>query len=119
MVNIPDGVASVSIKGLAYENIAGNTASVVLQPSGETFEAGQYSIAVLPQTFKVGYKVVYAKEGYQAVAKVVPEQGAELVLAPGQVYDITGKTVAEAFTWFANPIMTEAQLLEYLANQQA
>lgn len=119
MVNIPEGVASVSIKGLAYENIAGNTASVVLQPSGETFEAGQYSIAVLPQTFKVGYKVVYAKEGYQAVAKVVPEQGAELVLAPGQVYDITGKTVAEAFTWFANPIMTEAQLLEYLANQQA
>lgn len=118
-VNIPEEVKSVSVKGLAYENIAGNAASVVLQPSGETFKAGQYRIAVIPQTFKVGYKVVYVKEGYQAVAKVVPEQDADLVLAPGQVYDITEQTVADAFTWLANPIMTEAQLLEYLANQQA
>lgn len=118
-VNIPEEVKSVSIKGLAYENIAGNAVSVVLQPSGETFKAGQYSIAVIPQTFKLGYKVVYAREGYQAVAKIVPEQGSELVLAPGQIHDITENTVADAFTWLANPIMTEAQLLEYLANQQA
>ena len=118
-VNIPEGVASVCVKGLAYENIAGNAASVVLQPSGETFKAGQYRIAVIPQTFKVGYKVVYVKEGYQAVARVVPEHGAELVLAPGQIYDITENTVEDAFTWLANPIMTEAQLREYLANQQA
>lgn len=118
-VNIPEGVASVCVKGLAYENITGNAASVVLQPSGETFKAGQYRIAVIPQTFKVGYKVVYVKEGYQAVAKVVPEHGAELVLAPGQIYDITENTVEDAFTWLANPIMTEAQLREYLANQQA
>lgn len=118
-VNIPEGVASVCVKGLAYENIAGNAASVVLQPSGETFKAGQYSIAVISQTFKIGYKVVYAREGYQAVAKVIPEHGAELVLAPGQIYDITENTVEDAFTWLANPIMTEAQLREYLANQQA
>ena len=118
-VTIPEGVASVCVKGLAYENIAGNAASVVLQPSGETFKAGQYSIAVISQTFKIGYKVVYAREGYQAVAKVIPEHGAELVLAPGQIYDITENTVEDAFTWLANPIMTEAQLREYLANQQA
>ena len=118
-VNIPEGVASVCVKGLAYENIAGNAASVVLQSSGETFKAGQYRIAVIPQTFKVGYKVVYVKEGYQAVAKIVPEQGSELVLAPGEIHDITENTVEDAFTWLANPIMTEAQLREYLANQQA
>lgn len=118
-INIPEGVTSVSIKGLAYENVAGNTAYVVLHPSGETFKAGQYSIAVIPQAFKIGYKAVYAKDGYLAVAKVVPEQDAELVLAPGQVYDITEQTVADAFTWLANPIMTEAQLREYLGNQQA
>ena len=88
-VNIPEEVKSVSVKGLAYENIAGNAASVVLQPSGETFKAGQSSIAVIPQTFQLGSKVVYASEGYQAVAKIVPEQGSELVLDPGQIHDIT------------------------------
>ena len=118
-VSIPDGVTSVSIKGLAYENVSGNTASVVLNPAGEMFKAGEYSIAVSPQNFKIGYKVVYAKEGYLAVAKIVPVQDSELVIEAGKSYDITVQTAGEALVWLADPIMTEAQLMEYMKNQEA
>ena len=118
-VSIPDGVTSVSVKGLAYENVSGNTASVVLNPAGEMFKAGEYSIAVSPQNFKIGYKVVYAKEGYLAVAKIVPVQDSELVIEAGKSYDITVQTAGEVLVWLADPIMTEAQLMEYMKNQEA
>lgn len=118
-VSIPDGVTSVSVKGLAYENVSGNTASVVLNPAGETFKAGEYSIAVFPQSFRIGYKVVYAKDGYLAVAKIVPAQDSEMVLEAGKSYDITGQTAGETLVWLADPIMTEAQLMEYMKNQEA
>lgn len=118
-VNVPEGVTSVSVKGLAYENVAGNTAAVVLKPASGAFNAGVYSIAVLPQTFRLGYKVVFAMEDNLAVAKVVPSEEAGIVLEAGKVYDVTAETASEGLVWLANPIMTEAQLLEYLNNQQA
>ena len=118
-INVPDGVTSVSIKGLAYENVAGNTTTVTLSPEGGVFKSGTYEIVVLPQVFKAGYKVVYAKDGYLAVSKIFPAPETDLELEAGNTYDVTDQTVADALVWLANPIQTEAQLLEYLNNQEA
>ena len=118
-VNIPDDVTSVTVKGLAYENVSGNTASVVLNPSGETFKAGEYGITVFPQSFRTGYKVVYCKEGHLAVAKIVPSQDSGMALEAGKTYDITGQTAAETLVWLADPIMNADQFMAYLQNQDA
>lgn len=116
-VNVPEGVTSVSIKGLAYESVSGNTAAVVLNPSGDAFKAGEYNLAVVPQDFKSGYKVVYLKDGYQAVVAMASESG--ILIEAGQTYDITAQTGTGTLAWLANPIMNEAQLLAYIDNQDA
>ena len=125
-LNIPEGVSSVRLQGFAYENIAGGvysssdavagqgeTSSVTLMPSGATFEAGEHYIAILPTKFAEGFKVVYSKDGAMAVVKTTspvefPRKGG---------FDITGSTAN--LTWLANPIMTEADLKAYFANQDA
>lgn len=125
-LNIPEGVSSVRLQGFAYENIAGGvyssseavagqgeTSSVTLMPSGATFEAGEHYIAILPTKFTAGFKVVYSKDGAMAVVKTTspvefPRKGG---------FDITGSTAN--LTWLANPIMTEADLKAYFANQDA
>ena len=125
-LNIPEGVSSVRLQGFAYENIAGGVysssdaaaaegevSSVILMPAGESFAAGEHYIALLPTKFTAGFKVVYSKEGAMAVVKTTtpvefPRKGG---------FDITGSTAN--LTWLANPIMTEADLRAYFANQDA
>ena len=125
-LNIPEGVSSVRLQGFAYENIAGGVysssdaaaaegevSSVILMPAGESFAAGEHYIALLPTKFTAGFKVVYSKEGAMAVVKTTtpvefPRKGG---------FDITGSTAN--LTWLANPIMTEEDLLAYVADQSA
>ena len=125
-LNIPEGVSSVRLQGFAYENIAGGVysssdaaaaegevSSVILMPAGESFAAGEHYIALLPTKFTAGFKVVYSKEGAMAVVKTTtpvefPRKGG---------FDITGSTAN--LTWLANPIMTEEDLLTYVADQSA
>ena len=125
-LNIPEGVSSVRFEGFAYENIAGGvyssseavtgegeSSSVTLKPAGATFASGEHYIAVLPTNFTKGFKVVYSKEGAMAVVKTTspvefPRKGG---------FDVTGSTAN--LTWLANPIMTEADLKAYFANQDA
>lgn len=125
-LNIPEGVASVRLQGFAYENIAGavtasadavagaaESSSVTLMPSGETFAAGTHYIALLPTKFTAGFKVIYSKTGQMAVAKAEGE--VEFPRKGG--FDVTEST--SNLTWLANPIMTEADLRAYFANQAA
>jgi len=123
---IPEGVASVRLQGFAYENISGGvtasadavagkaaSSSVTLMPSGETFAAGVHYIALLPTKFTAGFKVVYSKTGQMAVIKTTNE--VEFPRKDG--FDVTAS--AANLTWLANPIMTEEDLLTYVANQSA
>lgn len=125
-LHIPEGVASVRLQGFAYENIAGGvsvsadavagaaaSSSVTLKPAGETFVAGTHYVALLPVKFAAGFKVVYSKEGQIAVIKTTEE--VEFKRKDG--FDVTAS--AANLTWLANPIMTEDQLLTYVANQGA
>ena len=125
-LNIPEGVSSVRLQGFAYENIAGGVysssdaaaaegevSSVILKPAGESFAAGEHYIALLPTKFNAGFKVVYSKEGAMAVVKTT--SSVEFPRKGG--FDITGSTAN--LTWLANPIMTEADLRAYFANQDA
>ena len=125
-LNIPEGVSSVRLQGFAYENIAGGVyssseavagqgevSSVTLKPSGETFAAGEHYIALLPTKFTAGFKVVYSQDGKMAVVKKT--SAVEFPRNGG--FDITGSTAN--LTWLANPIMTEADLRAYFANQDA
>ena len=125
-LNIPEGVSSVRLQGFAYENISGGVyassdavagegavSSITLKPSGASFEAGEHYIALLPTKFTAGYKVIYSKEGAMAVFKTTspedfPRKGG---------LNITKYTAN--LTWLANPIMTEADLRAYFANQDA
>ena len=125
-LNIPEGVSSVRLQGFAYESISGGVyassdavagqgevSSVTLKPSGETFAAGGHYIALLPTKFTAGFKVVYSQEGKMAVVKKT--SAVEFPRNGG--FDITGSTAN--LTWLANPIMTEADLRAYFANQDA
>ena len=125
-LNIPEGVSSVRLQGFAYESISGGVyassdavagqgevSSVTLKPSGETFAAGEHYIALLPTKFTAGFKVVYSQEGKMAVVKKT--SAVEFPRNGG--FDITGSTAN--LIWLANPIMTEADLREYFANQDA
>ena len=125
-LDIPEGVASVRLQGFAYENISGGvtasadavagkaaSSSVTLMPSGETFAAGVHYIALLPTKFTAGFKVVYSKTGQMAVIKTTNE--VEFPRKGG--FDVTASTAN--LTWLANPIMTEEELLTYVANQSA
>lgn len=125
-LNIPEGVSSVRLQGFAYESISGGVyassdavagqgevSSVTLKPSGETFAAGEHYIALLPTKFTAGFKVVYSQEGKIAVVKKT--SAVEFPRNGG--FDITGSTAN--LTWLANPIMTEADLRAYFANQDA
>ena len=125
-LNIPEGVSSVRLQGFAYESISGGVyassdavagqgevSSVTLKPSGETFAAGEHYIALLPTKFTAGFKVVYSQEGKMAVVKKT--SAVEFPRNGG--FDITGSTAN--LTWLANPIMTEADLRAYFANQDA
>lgn len=75
------GVTSVMIEGANGEKIAGeftvdtnsqtpvatptenSSTVVVLKPSDDTFAAGTYAVAVFPQTFEKGFRVIYKKSG--------------------------------------------------------
>lgn len=132
-LNIPEGVASVTMKGYASEGISGAatatpedvpavstlkgfSTSVVLKPTGETFDAGVHYIAVLPVQFKKGFKVVYQKAGNQMAIK---KTTADVTFPINGGKDITAATAADKLTWIANPLMTEADLLSYVGNQTA
>ncbi|MBQ8421256.1 MAG: hypothetical protein IJX11_03240 [Bacteroidales bacterium] len=132
-LNIPEGVASVTMKGYASEGISGAatatpedvpavstlkgfSTSVVLKPTGETFDAGVHYIAVLPVQFKTGFKVVYQKAGNQMAIK---KTTADVTFPINGGKDITAATAADKLTWIANPLMTEADLLSYVGNQTA
>ena len=125
-LNIPEGVSSVRLQGFAYENIAGGVysssdaaaaegevSSVILMPAGESFAAGEHYIALLPTKFTAGFKVIYSKTGQMAVAKAEGE--VEFPRKGG--FDVTEST--SDLTWLADPIMTEADLRAYFANQAA
>lgn len=124
-LNIPDGVSSVRLQGFAFENIAGGvvyssseavagegaSSSITLMPSGESFVSGDHYIALIPTKFTAGFKVVYTKTDQVAVIKTTsaiefPRKGG---------FDVTDSTAN--LTWLANPIMTEADLRAYFANQ--
>lgn len=132
-INIPEGVASVTMKGYASEGIAGaatatpedvpavaalkgSSASVVLKPAGDTFDVGVHYIAVLPVQLKTGFKVVYQKAANQMAIK---KTTADVTFPINGGKDITAATAADKLKWIANPLMTEADLLTYVGNQEA
>lgn len=123
-LNIPAGVSSVRLQGFAYENIAGGVyssseavagegevSSITLNPSADSFVAGEYYIALLPTKFTAGFKVVYNQEGKKAIVKTTDA----LEFPRNGGFDITGSTAS--LTWLANPIMTEDELRTYFAHQ--
>ncbi|MBQ9653752.1 MAG: hypothetical protein IJV32_05970 [Bacteroidales bacterium] len=117
-IHVPEGVNSVSLKGLAYENVTGDSSAIVLDPSESVFTPGNYKIALLPMNFKTGFKLVYSKDGAISVVKFIPGQDKTAFVAGG-VSDVTKRTAADAHVWLANPIMNEEQLLAYLNSQDA
>lgn len=134
-LNIPEGVASVTMKGYASEGIAGaatatpedvpavatlkgSSASVVLKPAGDTFDEGVHYIAVLPVELKTGFKVVYQKAADNQMA--IKKTTAAVTFPINGGKDITAATAAEKLTtWIANPLMNEDDLLYYVGNQEA
>ena len=122
-LNIPEGVSSVRLQGFAYENISGGVyassdavagegtvSSITLKPSGASFEAGEHYIALLHTKFTAGFKVIYSKEGAMAVVKTT----SPMEFKRNEITEIKAN-----LTWLANPIMTEADLRAYFANQDA
>lgn len=122
-LNIPEGVSSVRLQGFAYENISGGVyassdavagegtvSSITLKPSGASFEAGEHYIALLHTKFTAGFKVIYSKEGAIAVVKTT----SPMEFNRNEITEIKAN-----LTWLANPIMTEADLRAYFANQDA
>lgn len=124
-VKVNEEMTSVSIRGVKYENIAGNAtattavvtsegsaATVVLKPAGETFTAGDYYVSLLPTKFAEGYVVSYRKSSAFAILK----NNEEVEFPANGDYDVTGEELS-TLTWIADPIMSEADLKAYLANQ--
>ena len=123
-VKVTEEMTSVSVKGVKYENIAGDAtatvaavtseggaANIVLKPVGEKFVAGDYYIALLPTAFADGFTVAYRKESGLAVLK----SGAAVEFPANGGFDITASTAS--LIWLANPIMTEDELRTYFAHQ--
>lgn len=126
-VKVTEEMTSVSVKGVKYENIAGDAtatvaavtseggaANIVLKPVGEKFVAGEYYIALLPTAFADGFTVAYRKESGLAVLK----SGAAVEFPANGGFDVTGKDLS-TLTWLTNPIMSESDLKTYLANQDS
>ena len=126
-VKVTEDMTSVSIKGVKYENIAGDAtatvaamtseggaANVVLKPVGEKFVAGEYYIALLPTTFADGFTVAYRKESGLAVLK----SGTAVEFPANGGFDVTGKDLS-TLTWLTNPLMSESDLKTYLENQDS
>ena len=126
-VKVTEEMTSVSVKGVKYENIAGDAtatvaavtseggaANIVLKPVGEKFVAGYYYIALLPTAFADGFTVAYRKESGLAVLK----SGAAVEFPANGGFDVTGKDLS-TLTWLTNPIMSESDLKTYLANQDS
>lgn len=126
-VKVTEEMTSVSVKGVKYENIAGDAtatvaavtseggaANIVLKPVGEKFVAGDYYIALLPTAFADGFTVAYRKESGLAVLK----SGAAVEFPANGGFDVTGKDLS-TLTWLTNPIMSESDLKTYLANQDS
>ena len=124
-VKVNEEMTSVSIRGVKYENIAGNAtattavvtsegsaATVVLKPAGETFTAGDYYVSLLPTKFAEGFVVSYRKSSAFAILK----NNEEVEFPANGDYDVTGEELS-TLTWIADPIMSEADLKAYLANQ--
>ena len=126
-VRVTEEMTSVSVKGVKYENIAGDAtatvaavtseggaANIVLKPVGEKFVAGDYYIALLPTAFADGFTVAYRKESGLAVLK----SAAAVEFPANGGFDVTGKDLS-TLTWLTNPIMSESDLKTYLANQDS
>lgn len=126
-VKVTEEMTSVSVKGVKYENIAGDAtatvaavtseggaANIVLKPVGEKFVAGDYYIALLPTAFADGFTVAYRKESGLAVLK----SGAAVEFPANGGFDVTGKDLSK-LTWLTNPIMSESDLKAYLADQDS
>lgn len=126
-VKVTEEMTSVSVKGVKYENIAGDAtatvaavtseggaANIVLKPVGEKFVAGDYYIALLPTAFADGFTVAYRKESGLAVLK----SAAAVEFPANGGFDVTGKDLSK-LTWLTNPIMSESDLKTYLANQNS
>lgn len=126
-VKVTEEMTSVSVKGVKYENIAGDAtatvaavtseggaANIVLKPVGEKFVAGDYYIALLPTAFADGFTVAYRKESGLAVLK----SGAAVEFPANGGFDVTGKDLS-TLTWLTNPIMSESDLKAYLADQDS
>lgn len=126
-VKVTEEMTSVSVKGVKYENIAGDAtatvaavtseggaANIVLKPVGEKFVAGDYYIALLPTAFADGFTVAYRRESGLAVLK----SGASVEFLANGGFDVTGKDLS-TLTWLTNPIMSESDLKTYLANQDS
>lgn len=126
-VKVTEEMTSVSVKGVKYENIAGDAtatvaavtseggaANIVLKPVGEKFVAGDYYIALLPTAFADGFTVAYRKESALAVLK----SGPAVEFPANGGFDVTGKDLS-TLTWLTNPIMSESDLKTYLANQDS
>ena len=126
-VKVTEEMTSVSVKGVKYENIAGDAtatvaavtseggaANIVLKPVGEKFVAGDYYIALLPTAFADGFTVAYRKESGLAVLK----SAAAVEFPANGGFDVTGKDLS-TLTWLTNPIMSESDLKTYLANQDS
>lgn len=126
-VKVTEEMTSVSVKGVKYENIAGDAtatvaavtseggaANIVLKPVGEKFVAGDYYIALLPTAFADGFTVAYRKESGLAVLK----SGAAVEFPANGGFDVTGKDLS-TLTWLTNPIMSESDLKTYLADQDS
>ena len=127
-IYIPENITSVSLKGFNAEKIAGaanagldpkvaggTEGSVVLKPAGETFAAGVHYIALLPSTFKNGFKVVYANDNNKISIK---KNTGNVVFPINDGFDITAYTTADKLTtWIPNPLMSEDDLLYFVGNQ--
>lgn len=108
-IAVPEGVTSVRLYGSCYENLVDGKETIVLRPSGETFEAGNYYAAVLPVELPEGYRVMFDKDAEVAVSEVA----GPVSFAQGTV------TIADiaAPAWIPTVIENEEQLRNYFTNQ--
>lgn len=110
-IAVPEGVTCVRLQGRCYENLVGGKETIVLRPSGETFKAGNYYVAVLPVELPEGYRVMFDKDAEVAVSEVVgPVSFAEGTVTIADIADPT---------WISTVIETEEQLRSYFDDQSS
>ena len=110
-IAVPEGVPAVKIQGKYYENLVDGKETIVLTPAGDTFEAGNYYVAVLPVELPEGYRVVFDKDTQVAVSEVA----GPVTLVEGGVEEVgTAEPV-----WVSTIIVNEEQLRSYFADQDS